>query len=408
MANPLISAHSALSFSGRERWATCPVSVVLSAGMPDNTSPAAAEGTAAHTVGEYYVRQREGLPGAQEGDAPTQAPVAGLARFEGLSGDALAAEIEKWNGELRHHGLAYAAFVHALAERHRGDGEAFVSLETKVAAATIHPDLYGTSDCLVWCPQTATLVVVDYKYGFMPVDIGTLGAPNKQIAAYAVAAMDQCTLAAKRIVLAVFQPRLPLGDTGQLLELPGEWIAAERTKLALEATRVDQARAGDTTLSTPVPGDHCRYCKGKSKCSAIVDTATAAIQAHSGARSVLDIPEDELIAIFAARTAFKAFLDDIEERVTQLATVGHRRLTVDEKQGRKMWRDPATAAVTLLALGRTDLLEPVALSKAIEAIPADYHDELVTRSRPSRSIRVLQVEELPNVAQVFAKFAKNS
>jgi hypothetical protein len=408
MANPVVTIHSKLSFSGRERWAACPVSVVLSDGEPDNSSPAAAEGTAAHAVGEFYVRQMFELPGAQPGEAPAQEPPPGMDRFGGLTNGGFAAEVATWNDELRKHGKAYAAFIRSLGEKYAGGGQFFVALEQRVAATSIHEQLFGTADCLIWCPGTGVLIVVDYKFGFKDVHVGTRSEPNKQLSAYGVAAMDRSTLAAKGFVLAVFQPRRPLGEPAQVLELPAEWLDEERARIAAEAARTDAARAGDADASTPVPGDHCRYCKGKAKCGVVGNVATAAIQAHSGARSVLDIPEDELIAIFAARTVLKAFMEDVEERIEQLLKTGHPRLTVKETQGKRMWKNPSAAAFTLLAIGRTDLLAPVALSQAIDALPEELHDELITRSRPSRSVVVLDRDKLPDVAQVFAKFAKTA
>jgi hypothetical protein len=142
--------HSTLSFSGRERWVNCPVSVVLSKGEPDNSGPAAAEGTAAHLTAEFYVRQHFNLPGAQDGEAPDQPHVMELDRFKGKEGDALATEARAWNDELRKHGKAYCAYIQSLIP---AGAQAFVSLEQKVAAHTIDKRLFGTADCLIWFPD---------------------------------------------------------------------------------------------------------------------------------------------------------------------------------------------------------------------------------------------------------------
>lgn len=392
MSNPVV-VHSKLSFSGRERWRACPISVHMSAGMPDKSGPAAAEGTSAHTVAEFYVRQHFVLPGG----APAGAEAPDMPVPEGVAlGARTAAE---WNAELRTHGKAYRDFIVSLIP----PGEpAFVAIERKVSIASISPHLFGTADCLIWMPRTKVLVVVDYKYGFMAVDVGTVEDTNAQLSAYAVAALDQCTLQADGgIKLAVFQPRRTFGKPSQVIELPPEWLARERMKLANEVAAVESP-------SGPRPGEHCKYCKGKSKCPTVHNALATAIQAHCGAADLLAIPDDDLITLYAARGAFKAFWEDVEERVEQMAKTGHKRLTVVEKQGRQMWRDPADAALTLMAVGRQDLLTPVALSEALPHLPEAWRESLIKRSAPSRSIQVVD-EVSPNaIASAFEKYVDKS
>lgn len=400
MSNP-VTTHSVLSFSGRERWRNCPASVALSVGMCDRSGPSAAEGTAAHSVAEHYVRQAFDLPGAQLGEAPVQKPVMELDRFAKLADQSdliLVEEITKWNEEMREHGRAYAAFIRSLipaGEQH------FVSIEMRVAAKTISDKLFGTLDCCVWLPRPRKLIIIDYKYGFVEVEIGDRQNPNSQLSAYAVAALDQCTLQADGgVTLAVFQPRRNFGAPAAPLELPPEWVAEERAKLAREVTATEQP-------SAPVPGDHCRYCKAKSKCPATVNALETAIQVHSGARDMLSIPTDALLDLWAARIAFKAFWEDVEERVAQEVKNGNPRLTVTERQGRQMWADERDAALTLLAIGKTELLRPCTITDALPHLPEAWQKQLIRRSQPSRSIKLVTDVSPSQVAQTFAKYAKD-
>ena len=48
-----MSAHAVLGASSSKRWMTCPGSVRLSEGMPNESSVYAAEGSAAHALGEH-------------------------------------------------------------------------------------------------------------------------------------------------------------------------------------------------------------------------------------------------------------------------------------------------------------------------------------------------------------------
>lgn len=395
MSNPQVS-HSILSFSGRKRWKMCPISVQLSKDMPDSSGPAAAEGTCAHTVAEHYVKQHFALPGAPAAGAvaPDQVPPPGL----DLKGDTP----QRWNETLRHHGRGYRDFIKGLIPA--GATDVVIVVEQRVAIPSISDQLFGTADCLVLFRLNGLwhLIVVDYKYGFADVDVGTYDEPNEQLSAYAVAAVEG--LAAKglltnNITLAVYQPRRPLAAPSQILELDAVWCDIERAKLKREVYAVANPGA-------PVPGDHCRYCKGKPKCPTVHNSLSTALAAYAGEKNVLDMPEDDIVQLFAARTAFKAFWEDVEERVDQLVKAGHKNLRIKETQGRQMWKDPKAAAETLLAMNRLDLLQPVAISNALPVLPVEFHAELVKRSAPSRSIQVVDVQAPSAIATMFKNYAK--
>lgn len=402
MSNPVV-VHSKLSVSGRERWRACPISVQLSAGMPDKSGPAAEEGTRAHTVGEWYVRQlgeKYGLPPVTDAmmqEAPMQQPVMELDRFKNiLDKPEFIHELHKWNEELRENGKKYRAFILSLIP---AGEQAFISLEQKVRAKSISEHLFGTADCLIWLPRLRKLIVVDYKYGFVEVEIGDERNANPQLAAYAVAALDQCTLEAASIQLAVYQPRRTFGKPEQTLDLPATWVASERAALTREVAAVAAGGA-------PNPGPHCRYCKGRSKCQPVHNALAAGIQAHQGLTDLLSIPREDLITLWAARTAFKAFWEDVEEIIEQEVKAGNPRLTVKETKGRAMWADQGAAALTLMALGRTDLLKPGNVGDCASHLPEEWKAQLICTSAPSRSIRLVTDVSPSEVAATFAKYAK--
>lgn len=364
--------------------------------MPDSSGPAAAEGTCAHTVAEHYVKQHFALPGAPAAGAvaPDQEPPPDL--------DMKGATPQRWNETLRHHGRGYRDFIKSLIPE--GATDVFVVVEQRVAVASISDQLFGTADCLIIFRLNGVwyLIVVDYKYGFADVDVGTYDDPNEQLAAYAVAAAEGLAdkgVRVERITLAVYQPRRPLAAPSQTLELDAAWLALEREKLKREVAAVANPGA-------PVPGDHCRYCKGKPKCPAVHNSLATSLAVYAGEKNILDMTEDDIVQLFAARTAFKAFWDDLEERVEQLVKAGHKNLRIKETQGRQMWKDPVAAAQTLLAMNRIDLLQPVAISNALPALPTEFHAELVKRSAPSRSIQVVDVQTPSAIATMFKNFAK--
>lgn len=392
MSNQAVT-HSKYSFSARKRWASCSVSVLLSQGIGDQAGTAAEEGTIAHTVGEFYVRQRFNLPGALSGESPNQNPPAGL-------GLVTADEINGWNTELREHGRAYAAFIASLIPEGQA---ASVALEMKVAIPSISPYLFGTGDCFIWIPGLRRLIVVDYKYGYAAVELGTVNETNPQIAAYLVAAVETFGLDPADLGAAVHQPRKPSAAETPLT-LPIEWLPRERAKLTAEVAAIEAA-----TLDTPpVPGNHCRYCRAAKvpgRCSAATAATQTALAAHAGDVKLHEIDDATVIALWSARSAFKPFWEDIEARIANMAQTGHKRLEVKTAQGQRMWADPAKATLTLLALGRHDLLKPCALSEALPIIPEPLHAELIKRARGSTTIKVLDPDTPRAASDMFAKYA---
>jgi hypothetical protein len=189
------------------------------------------------------------------------------------------------------------------------------------------------------------------------------------------------------VQLAIFQPRRPLGEAGQKLYLSAEWVATERHKLAREVAAVDSAAdslsRGDLHPREIVrPGDHCRYCKAAAKCPATAQGVQAALDTNAGLRSVLDMPEDDLLALYASRTAIKNLMEDIEERVSQLAKTGSAKICVETKSGRRMWRNPKEATLTLLALGLDGCLAPGPLSEVLDR----SHPRLPNRSESTQRV----------------------
>jgi hypothetical protein len=74
-----------------------------------------------------------------------------------------------------------------------------------------------------------------------------------------------------------------------------------------------------------------------------------------------------------------------------------------------MWKDPKNAALTLLVLGRTDLLQPVALSDALPAMPPALHAELVGETRPGSYVNLRGKAPAPNVVRdMFSKYVEKA
>lgn len=64
----MLEQHALLSTSGAHRWLACPPSATLEAGLPESSSQAAEQGTAAHELAEWKMCRALH-------DAPTTKPV---------------------------------------------------------------------------------------------------------------------------------------------------------------------------------------------------------------------------------------------------------------------------------------------------------------------------------------------
>lgn len=402
MSNPAV-IHSKLGFSARKRWRGCPPSVALSVGLPDKESPAAKEGTCAHTVAEFYVRQAYHLPGAAAGEAPFIVPPVEL--------DLKNRTPEEWNEELRKHGHAYVTFIRSLIP---AGYKAFVTIEQRVAIPSISDQLFGTADCIIWIPDLGLVIVVDYKFGFEDVEVGEVDtfAPededeeignaddvNPQLAAYLVAAIETFKLPARACAVAVFQPRRVIGEPGQSLELPIDWLPRERAKLTREVAATQ--RPGE-----PTADKHCRYCRAKPICPRTHEALAEVVANYVGEMNLHTMSDDEVVQLWACRTAFKGFWEDVQERIKALAKAGHDRLGITTKDGRRKWRDKDEVALTLLALGRSDLLAPKTLSEVYDRLPENIRDTLIGRTLPVRTITLVEPGTPSETAKLFKKYSR--
>lgn len=222
----------------------CPGSVRLIAALPeplrDRRSVYAAEGSAAHELGELCLK--EGKPARD---------------FLGM-----AIGVEDWDDafevteEMAEAVQVYVDLVDDLRARHPGAQE-WIEFRTKPFAD--RDDLGGTGD-FVLLEAFGDLYVVDYKHGKgVPVEVER----NPQLMTYGLGALRGCGGAddVDRVHIVVVQPRAPHPDgpvrtwTITARELV-EW--GETMRAAADATYEPDAQLVD--------GGHCRFCPAKATC----------------------------------------------------------------------------------------------------------------------------------------------
>ncbi|AVO23660.1 hypothetical protein [Xanthomonas phage XPP1] len=385
-----------VAMSSRYRWSKCPASALLPQ-LRTPAGPAAAEGTEAHKVAEWAMQRAFGDARAQPAIEPP----------EGLDDPDLYTPegARRWEGDLYRYAQKYA--THAASMFADATGAKCLT-EYKIEGV----ELYGVKvftvvDVALYNPHLQRLVIGDYKFGRSPVGVGTATEPNPQCAGAAVLLAHRLPAPPSDVQLFVYQPRTMVGEPFQALTgLSERWVAEEMNKLDSELAAIASEAASMARGDVPkaVPGEHCTYCPSARWCPAAAEFGVKALQAESNPRTVADLSPDEVMALWAQRSAFSAFEEDLKERVRILHEHKHPAVSVRYRKGSPKWLSDAAAVEAILLADRMDLLKPPAISKVDGVIPADQLAELTGRY-PDIATYVSTTGKRPDVASnAFAKY----
>lgn len=228
--------HAVLSASSSHRWMNCPPSVRLTERIPDNGSIYAAEGSEAHALCEYKLRQALGM----EAQNPLNSP-GGLQYYDSAMEDAA---------------TGYVAFVlERLEEIKHTCADPIVMVEQRLSFSRWVQDGFGTGDAVI--VADGTLHITDFKYG-TGVTVSAEG--NSQMRLYALGALDMFgeLYDIETVVMTIYQPRLSniSTDTISTAELL-DWAENILRPIAELAYKGE----GETNA-----GSWCRFCKLRSIC----------------------------------------------------------------------------------------------------------------------------------------------
>lgn len=370
--------HSELGASVCKRFWNCPGSVALSRGLPNLSSSAAEEGTAAHALGELCLTNRQ--------DA---AEYVGRHVHDRTVNAAMADAVQVYLDECRR--------VDVLPSNHQV--EARFSLETLDPPAP----MFGTADFVAYISGWKQLRVVDLKYG-RGVQVEAEG--NPQLRYYALGAL--LTLGpgkpVKEIEAVIVQPRAPGGAAIRRTMIdPMELI-----EWSIEL--MDRARA---TLAPDAPlhaGEWCRFCPAAGRCPEQSRSALAVAQNEFGA-----VPEIRLLTPDAIGRILH-FLPQLEQFVTDIRKAAHGelragrgipgwKLVAGDRTAR--WASPATLAADVEDMGAQRRL---AFAPLKLRTPANMRDALADALRPGYPTKKAAVEaarELLAPLIVFSASASN-
>ena len=337
------NTHARLSPSGAHRWMACPGSAVLEAGLPDNGSVYADEGTAAHTLAAFCLEDKT--------------------------------EAVDYIGEVIHVGerkftvdKAMAGYVQDYVDLVRGLAEGkslLVERKLPIGHLTGEDGAKGTSDAVIISGAERNLTVVDLKYG-MGVEVSAI--ENEQAQMYALGAYEQYAALAdfETVSMYIHMPRLNYVSeyhisVGELLAF-GETVRKAAADVS-DAT-ADGEDAEHFSREYLQPGEkQCKFCKAKATCPALRaevlgvlsdKVATADDFAQFTPDPVTADDGENFLAIAMSKIGLiedwcKAVRGEVERRLLSGKPVPGYKL-VEGKMGNRKWTDEAEAENALKAM----------------------------------------------------------
>lgn len=358
--------HARLSPSGAEKWMNCSGSLALEAGLVDEGSEFALEGTAAHALAECVLRNRlnpyltethkdngtEMVGGQQAADYIGTYPLSHLSATD--PGPQVTEDMAE--GVQR-----YVDTVWALAE----GNDLLVEQRVDFSDVVGVPDQFGTADAVIIAGTE--LQVHDLKFGRgVKVDAEN----NKQLQLYALGALEQFGALQDFDTVRVFihQPRLNHESEWAVsvddLRAFGEQ-AREAAAAAITVAAIAECEGVDT-LPTDVfnPGEkQCRWCKAKGFCKAaeqyhlntvaddFVDLDRPIAPQISGARERIAVCDNSHLAeVYSQLDFIEDWCKAVRARANSELNAGHPVpgfKLVEGKLGNRAWKDEEEAKALL-------------------------------------------------------------
>ena len=308
----MATKHAVLSASSSERWLNCPPSARLCEAYEDKGSDYAAEGTDAHALCEFRLKQTLGIPAND--------PIENLTWY---------------NEEMEDCAAVYAAYVTELLETAKQTcTDSVILIEQRVDFSRWVQDGFGTADCIVIAD--GELNIVDYKHG-KGVEVSAVD--NPQMMLYALGALEifDGIYDIDSVRMTIYQPRKSNISVYEMDKADlYEWANSELTQKA------QLAYEGQGSFSC---GEWCRFCKAKAECreSAEANLALARYEFQTPAL----LADEEIAGILDKVDALTAWAADVKEYALRQAVSGTAFpgwKLVEGRSNRKYTSEAAVAA----------------------------------------------------------------
>lgn len=334
------TGHHPIGASAATRWMQCPGSVELTYNLPDQSSPAAVEGTAAHTLAEICLAE----------DCDTK-------------------DVEGYPDDMREHIQGYVDYVRNL----RTPGS-HMAIEYRLDLSSMIPEGMGTADVVMLSGHT--LHIIDLKYGLSPVSAEN----NKQLQIYAVGALDQLKkkgVEPKYVDLHIYQPRAGGAKVWETDPLSLA-IYAETVRIA-----VDLCLGDDAPLNPEEKA--CEYCKAKATCPALYNKS---LEVVGGDFEVLpavnSMTDDQLRLVLGHKTLIEKWLKAVEASVSARLEHGERFDGYKMVEGRSVrkWADNAEEVLSKLLGDAAYDRKMIGITQAEKVLGKKHLSELGITEKP--------------------------
>ena len=257
------STHALLSASSSERWLICTAAPRYEEQFAESSSAYAEHGRIVHEMCELKLLKKFG-------SATTQRQyTTGLNKLKKKEADFVEAHNKQHpDKKLDTDGDHYSGvYIEHLTEKAMSyDTQPLVNAEVKVDLTAYIPEGFGTCDCVMVGGDT--LDITDYKHG-KGVPVSATG--NSQMRLYALGALTKYEPfyggMIKRVRMTIIQPRV-------VDEPSTETLTVEELKAWGESVKPIAQRAF-SGFGEFVPGEHCRFCRGKAQCRARANANSA-------------------------------------------------------------------------------------------------------------------------------------
>lgn len=347
-----MTEHSRFGASAAHRWMRCPASIQASAGLPNPSSPAAAEGTMLHEVAANMLCNMpyEYILTSEQMDVV-------MAYFHAVQDEIATME---WNGDV----------------------EMFVEQKFKLP---IHPEFWGTADAVLVAGKS--LRVIDLKAGAgVAVEVDYAGKINPQLGIYALGALSTLPWQQQEkiddVEIIVVQPRLGGIKRRKVARIELDILAEEMLAAA--------ALAEEPTAPFNA-GSWCKFCLARHKCPELRHEVFKLAQLDFFDDAPVDVVALDNLSVGnildtadVIETWLKAVRDDALFRASNGEAIPGWKL-VDSVSNRK-WKNENEAAVSLtndgveIPYAKPKMPSPAQVEKAIKQAKLDLDiANLVTR-----------------------------
>ena len=303
--------HALLSASSSHRWLNCPPSARLCELYADKGSDYAAEGTDAHTLGEYKLKTALGIKAKD----PT-------------------ANITYYSEEMNDCASGYAAYILELVESAKKTcADPVVLIEQRLDFSRYVEGGFGTGDCVII--TDGTLHICDYKHG---AGILVDATDNPQLMLYGLGALElfDGIYDIDAVSMTIYQPRRSNVSTHTVFKESLYQWAEEVLKPAAE---IAYAGGGEYNC-----GEWCQFCKAKYECRKRAERNLELAKLEFKRPPLLE--DDEIESILGKIDALISWASDMKDYALQAAIGGKQWLgwkLVEGKSNRKYINEEAVA-----------------------------------------------------------------